>query len=473
MSPTPASRSSACGMSPRVNEIHARFCSAHAAPRSRPDDRNDASASDTKRSACTRSPRKRCDTPSPRSTSAPPASSPSSRHFSSASPNVSSATSYAPTAISASPSSVSASACGPDLAGRRRLGEHEQQVVARGVELALLHARPCRARAARASGRGSGSAASRPSARSWWRRRPPRLDRLGALGGARSASTACSRTSAGTPGTAPSSATSSAAVARWWATGSIAARRAPRGPARARVAARPLGLRERAVRDLADELRLEVEVVVVELDEVALGEPFEQLGGRRCGRRARATARDRTVGADDRAVLEQRALGGSSASSRAATSPCSVAGTSRSASASPDSCTNATSSSTKNGLPPLRSSRNVDESRRRRRRRAARARARRSPLVERLEVEREPLYLPGAGVQRVSRPGRAVATSTNGRLRSRASSRSHSSSTSSVAQCRSESTSTSGTFARERLEERERRAQRVVAGAARVDAGPG
>ena len=66
-------------------------------------------------------------------------------------------------------------------------------------------------------------------------------------------------------------------MARWCATASIAGLAARLEHGRdARVAAGPLGLGERAVRDLVDEVGLEVEVVVVELDEVALGEAVEQ-----------------------------------------------------------------------------------------------------------------------------------------------------------------------------------------------------
>ena len=82
------------------------------------------------------------------------------------------------------------------------------------------------------------------------------------------------------------------------------------------------------------------------------------------------------------------------------------------------------------------------------------------------------LCRPGSGVQRDSSPGRVVVTRTNGRLCSRASMRSHSSSTSSLAQCRSESVSTMGPVGREAFEERECRAQRVVARAGGIDAGP-
>src|SRR6185369_17056835 len=77
----------------------------------------------------------------------------------------------------------------------------------------------------------------------------------------------------------------------------------------ARVATGALGLRERAVRDLVYEVGLEVEVVVVELDEIAFGETLQQRG------RVAAVGqlqhrRDRAVRADDRAVFEQGALGG-------------------------------------------------------------------------------------------------------------------------------------------------------------------
>ena len=71
------------------------------------------------------------------------------------------------------------------------------------------------------------------------------------------------------------------------------------------VAAGPFGLGERAVRDLADELRLEVELVVLDDEEVAFGEIVEQPA--RVGPAGeREDGRDRPAGADDRAVFEQR-----------------------------------------------------------------------------------------------------------------------------------------------------------------------
>ena len=118
-------------MLPCENEIHARFCSAHAAPRWLPDDRNEPSASETNRSACSRSPRKRWVMPSPRSTLAAPDSSSSSRQRCSASPNVASATSYAPIAASPSPSNVSAIASPVAVVGGARVRERGQRVVAR------------------------------------------------------------------------------------------------------------------------------------------------------------------------------------------------------------------------------------------------------------------------------------------------------------------------------------------------------
>ena len=92
---------------------------------------------------------------------------------------------------------------------------------------------------------------------------------------------------------------------------------------------RPLGLGERAVRDLADELRLEVELAVVELDEVAFGEG-------RPGRRSApesdcASPRPTTASIGPLAPTTAQSSStarsaGSSASSRAATRPCSVTG---------------------------------------------------------------------------------------------------------------------------------------------------
>ena len=80
-----------------------------------------------------------------------------------------------------------------------------------------------------------------------------------------------------------------------------------------RVAARPLALREGAVRDVAHDLRGEHELVAAQLEQLALGEPVE--GSRRVDGVAallaeRAHGLDRPAGADDRAVLEHVALCG-------------------------------------------------------------------------------------------------------------------------------------------------------------------
>ena len=134
-------------------------------------------------------------------------------------------------------------------------------------------------------------------------RHDPRLDLLGVAGREREcvdrAFRGCRRR---TPGTGPSSATSSAAVARWSATGPAA--NSPRDFEDRRqvgVAAGAFGLGERAVRDLADQLGLEVELVAVEDEQVALGEPFEQAGRvfaarerERGGDRARCRRRPRS-----------------------------------------------------------------------------------------------------------------------------------------------------------------------------------
>ena len=70
------------------------------------------------------------------------------------------------------------------------------------------------------------------------------------------------------------------------------------------VAAGAFGLGERAVRDLADQLGLEVELVAVEDEQVALGQPLHQ-ARRVFATRERERGRDRAGTADDRAVLEQ------------------------------------------------------------------------------------------------------------------------------------------------------------------------
>ena len=82
-----------CAASPSENEIHARFCSAHASPRRLPSTRYDASASEISASASLCSPRKRCDMPRLRSAFATPETSPTSRHFCTASESVASAAS--------------------------------------------------------------------------------------------------------------------------------------------------------------------------------------------------------------------------------------------------------------------------------------------------------------------------------------------------------------------------------------------
>ena len=149
-----------------------------------------------------------------------------------------------------------------------------------------------------------------------------------------------------------------------------------------------------------------------------------------------------------------------------------MAGTSRMLAASPDSCMNATSSSMKNGLPPLRSRSSVTSSGSASPSSSARTSSPVACASSGSSCSVVALYLPGSGFQRVSMSGRAVATSRNGKLRRRVSSRSQSSSVSSEAQCRSESDEHERHLLRERFEEHERRAQRLVARAARVDAGP-
>ena len=74
------------------------------------------------------------------------------------------------------------------------------------------------------------------------------------------------------------------------------------------VAPGPLGLGERAVGDLTDQLGLEVEFVAVDDDEIPFREPLEQ-PGRILPARERERGADRAAAADDRAVLEQRAFG--------------------------------------------------------------------------------------------------------------------------------------------------------------------
>ena len=316
-----------------MNEIHARFCSAHAAPRSRPADRYDAErfrhepfglhevAAEEMRHAelaqhvgaarvvaelapAARAPRRtsrrRRRTRRPRS---PP-----------------------------SPSSVSASACGRSSPASVASVEHGEQVVARGVDARAAAPRPCPARAARASAAGSGSggeqaeravvvaAEQRPTTRPRSARSAARIERgdglLAHVGG-----------NAGDRAELADELGRGREVMRDLVDRRLAARFEHRRDAR--VAAGPLGLGERAVRDLVDELGLEVEVVVVELDEVAFGEPVEQrrrVGA--VGERERPRAIGPLAPTTAQSSSSERSAG-SSASSRAASRPCSVAGTSR------------------------------------------------------------------------------------------------------------------------------------------------
>ena len=129
------------------------------------------------------------------------------------------------------------------------------------------------------------------------------------------------------------------------------------------VAAGPFGLGERAVRDLADQLGLEVELVAVEDEQVALGQPLEQAGrvlaarerergarSGRCRRRPRSPRAAIVRPARARRAGPRRGRAASRGDPAAGRRPRAAAGRS-------ESWTYATSSSTKNGLPPLRSSR--------------------------------------------------------------------------------------------------------------------
>ena len=171
-------------MLPCENEIHARFCSAHAAPRWLPDERNEPSASDTNRSASASSPRKRWVMPSPRNTLAAPDSSSISRQSCNAWPKVSSATSYAPVAASPSPSSVSAFASPARSSASRASASASSASVARRVEIASLHAGPGPAEQRGAVLGGVLATEQTQGAVVMPFGRRPRLDRLVAFGGA-------------------------------------------------------------------------------------------------------------------------------------------------------------------------------------------------------------------------------------------------------------------------------------------------
>ena len=170
---------------------------------------------------------------------------------------------------------------------------------------------------------------------------------------------------------------------------------------------------------------------------------------------------------------------GPSASSRAATRPCRVAGSGAGRArcaggpVPPVSRSSATSSSRKNGLPPLRSSRKREHL----------GGARRSPSSSetssstaastssgsRFEHDCVVAARPPAASARRARAG-PWRRSTNGQARQDArASRSTRSSTRSSAQCRSDRTHDDGTLGARALEEGQHRPQRVVAGARRVD----
>ena len=238
-----------------------------------------------------------------------PLSSPSSRHRSSASPSVCSATSYAPAAISASPSMVDASRVEAQVAGFARLGEDGEDVGAGAVEVSLLDL-------------GSGP----PEERGPPRRaglvgkqrqgtvvvpagNDPRLD---ALGAGRGLLERGHRLLAHVGRHARHRAQLDDELGRGRElVGDLIDARLTElleHPGQAGVAAGALGLGERAVGDLVHELRLEVELVVVELDQIAFGEPAQQW--RRVGAVGEPQhERDLAGGADDGAVLEHRSLG--------------------------------------------------------------------------------------------------------------------------------------------------------------------
>ena len=204
--------------------------------------------------------------PSPRSTLAAPDSSSSSRQMSSAWPNVSSATSYAPTAASPSPSSVSASASLERSSASR--ASASAAIVSSRASSSTRRCTRARARPSSACRRSAVLLGIEQSERAVVMAfgREPRLDRLVALGRAHERRRSLrSRTSAGTPATGADLVDElgrGREVMRGLVDGRLAARRQHRREHR--VPPGPLGLGQRAVRDLADELRLEVELVAVE-----------------------------------------------------------------------------------------------------------------------------------------------------------------------------------------------------------------
>ena len=240
------------------------------------------------------------------------------------------------------------------------------------------------------------------------------------------------------------------------------------------VTAGPLGFREGAVRDLADELRLEVEVVVRDGEEVAFGEVVEQLArvgpageGERPRRPIRSPPTIAQSSSSDRSRgLERVEPGRDEPVQRGGqlVQPVAVAGLLHEGDQLLDEervAAAALEEELDRGIVGVAAHQRADEIGGR-------------LAVERIEVQRELVVLARRGDPALLEPG--ARSWRRARTAGRAggpSIRLHRSSASSLDQCRSERIRTSGARDGEGLEERDRRTQGVVAGAGRVDAGPG